>query len=174
MKDDVSLRDRVVDGAHLTRLPGSMAAPVRVQVQDIRSSTVLEDNDLDIVELKDIKFLRHLGNGAYGTVREALLQHTPVAVKILKEGEVVGALGSVANADGQELQDMRKNLVRVRPCSCPQVVADRLLPTDCCPRIIAHASSTGVPCARTVLRSRWPTRPACRCRHAQACAAHPP
>ena len=41
------------------------------------------------------------------------MQHTPVAVKILKEGEVCGALGSVATAGEQDLKDIRKNLVRV-------------------------------------------------------------
>lgn len=76
---------------------------------------MLEDQDLDIVDYKDVTLQRHLGNGAFGTVREAMLHHTPVAVKILKEGEVGGALGSLAMAHGdQDLQDIRKNLVRVR------------------------------------------------------------
>jgi hypothetical protein len=46
--------------------------------------------------------------------RAPVLQHTPVAVKILKEGEVSGALGSVAMAGESDLADIRKNLVRVR------------------------------------------------------------
>jgi hypothetical protein len=84
-------------------------------VQDaIRSSTALDDQDLDIVNAKDIKLHRCLGNGAFGTVREGTLHYTTVAVKILKEGEVMGALGSLAQAGGADRQDIRRGLVRVR------------------------------------------------------------
>jgi hypothetical protein len=84
-------------------------------VQDaIRSSTALDDQDLDIVNAKDIKLHRYLGNGAFGTVREGTLHYTTVAVKILKEGEVMGALGSLAQAGGADRQDIRRGLVRVR------------------------------------------------------------
>lgn len=79
----------------------------------IRSSTALDDQDLDIVNAKDIKLQRHLGNGAFGTVREGTLHYTTVAVKILKEGEVMGALGSLAQAGEADRQDIRRGLVRV-------------------------------------------------------------
>lgn len=91
-------------------------------IQDaIRSSTALDDQDLDIVNAKDIKLQRHLGNGAFGTVREGTLHYTTVAVKILKEGEVMGALGSLAQAGEADRQDIRRGLVRVRTLpSCIQ------------------------------------------------------
>jgi hypothetical protein len=85
-------------------------------LQKINSSTMLEE-DVDIVDASDVRLLRHLGNGAFGTVREGDLHHTPVAVKILKEGEVGGALGSLALASGnsgKDLQDIRKHLIQVR------------------------------------------------------------
>eukprot|EP00892_Ulva_mutabilis_P012726 jgi/Ulvmu1/9826/UM056_0067.1 len=78
----------------------------------MRASTVLTDQDLDIVDSKDVKLNRHLGNGAFGTVREGVLHHTTVAVKILKEGEFRGALGSLVHAGEAEREDIRRGLVR--------------------------------------------------------------
>lgn len=46
-------------------------------------------------------------------MREGTLHYTTVAVKILKEGEVMGALGSLAQAGEADRQDIRRGLVRV-------------------------------------------------------------
>jgi Protein tyrosine and serine/threonine kinase len=87
---------------------------------------MLDDQDLDIVDAADVKLQRHLGNGAFGTVREGVLHHTTVAVKILKEGEVQGALGSLAAARAGDMEDIRKGLVRVRdPPTAPPAATGR-------------------------------------------------
>lgn len=98
----------------------------------MRASTVLTDQDLDIVDSKDVKLNRHLGNGAFGTVREGVLHHTTVAVKILKEGEFRGALGSLAQAGEAEREDIRRGLVRVR---LPP-------PLRLCPLLCMHVGSS--------------------------------
>lgn len=115
----------------------------------MRASTVLTDQDLDIVDSKDVKLNRHLGNGAFGTVREGVLHHTTVAVKILKEGEFRGALGSLVQAGDADREDIRRGLVRVRthqPCHAPAALqqhsrAARGLPVECSftPNPVAHA-----------------------------------
>lgn len=100
----------------------------------MRASTVLTDLDLDVVDSKDVKLNRHLGNGAFGTVREGVLHHTAVAVKILKEGEFRGALGSLAQAGEAEREDIRRGLVRVR--ADPRLHVNAL----CCSLLLSAAA----------------------------------
>ena len=73
------LKDRDRDILH-TSASSKYTAEFHAIVQDIRSSTVLEDHDLDIIRASDITFLKHLGNGAFGTVRFLLTHVNFVAV----------------------------------------------------------------------------------------------
>jgi len=44
-----------------------------------------DDEDLDLVDAQDVVLRRFLGDGGFATVREGLLHHTRVAVKIIKQ-----------------------------------------------------------------------------------------
>jgi hypothetical protein len=127
-------------------------------LQKINSSTMLEEEDVDIVNFNDVRLLRYLGNGAFGTVREGYLHHTPVAVKILKEGEVGGALGSLAMASSnKDLQGIRKHLVQVCCCCAHYITVrqgtscTRRCPCPCNSSIVQITSSFYMLCSCSLL-----------------------
>ena len=93
----------------------------------VTSVNLEDDEDLELVEAKDIVLKRFLGDGGFGTVREGSLHHTRVAVKIIKtQGKVFlgGAINGAINASLQRLSttgssthnmspDIRRDLARV-------------------------------------------------------------
>lgn len=82
--------------------------------QELSADPQPDLDDIDIVELKDIKMLKYLGAGSFGKVREGSMYHNPVAVKILDPPKVRGHLGSIQTPDVKVKEPIRTALLKVR------------------------------------------------------------